>query len=123
MKLPGGDPRIDARAIAHFQAGEIKLALVIEYRWSIMPMSSPVPTYALPELEGMAPLLVLEDWPNAQPRDDGVYKSSQARDGGVLQTRTMIYAQHGAEVEHGELVLSQIHDEMYHVRDITETAL
>ena len=67
----------------------------------------------------MVPALILEDWPNAQPRDDGVYKSSQARDGGVMQARYLIYARCNAEVIRGELHVRQLHDYMYHFRDVT----
>ena len=119
MTLPEGDPRIDARAIAHFQAGDQELALVIEYRWFGIAQYTPPPPCALPDLEGMVPVLVLEDWPNAMPRDDGVYKSSQARDGGVLQSRYMIYAERGTEEKRGELLVRKLHDYMYHFRDNT----
>lgn len=118
MTRSHGAPQTDAQAIANLQVGDQKLALVIEYRW-FGEQFEPLPTGPLPELEGMAPVLVLEDWPNAQPRDDGVYKSSQARDGGVLQSRYLIYAPGGAKVKRGELLVRQQHDYMYHFRDNT----
>lgn len=118
MTSTHGDPRMDARAIANFQVGDQKLALVIEYRW-FGERFEPPPPCPLPSLEGMVPVLILEDWPNAQPRDDGVYKSSQARDGGVLHSRYLIYAPGGAEVKRGELLVCQLHDYMYHFRDNT----
>ena len=84
MTLPEGDPRIDARAIEIRTSRQVtrSLALVIEslnysiqlalYRWFGIAQYTPPPPCALPDLEGMMPVLVLEDWPNAMPRDDGV---------------------------------------------------